>query len=73
MNIILELYGENTIVLQYFSHMTELIAQCKRKLSTNLEGGLVSCLVLLNHVIPHLSDSSLMDTIHVSMQSEKYV
>lgn len=46
--------------------MTELVAQCKRKLTPNLEGGLISCLVLLIHVIPYLSDSSLMDVVHVS-------
>lgn len=62
---VLGLYGEHTIVLQYFSHMTELVAQCKRKLTPNLEGGLVSCLVLLIHVIHYLTDSSLMDIIHV--------
>ncbi|XP_001601532.3 WD repeat-containing protein 81 isoform X2 [Nasonia vitripennis] len=61
---IVGLYGEHTIVLQYFSHMTELVAQCKRKLTPNLEGGLISCLVLLIHVIPYLNDSSLMDVIH---------
>ncbi|XP_014234232.1 WD repeat-containing protein 81 isoform X1 [Trichogramma pretiosum] len=61
---IVGLYGEHTIVLQYFSHITELVAQCKRKLTPNLEGGLISCIVLLIHLIPYLNDSSLMDVIH---------
>ncbi|XP_011502923.1 PREDICTED: WD repeat-containing protein 81 [Ceratosolen solmsi marchali] len=61
---IVGLYGEHTIILQYFSHMTELVAQCKRKLTPNLEGGLISCLILLIYVIPYLTDSSLMDIIH---------
>ncbi|KAJ8680450.1 hypothetical protein QAD02_016237 [Eretmocerus hayati] len=61
---IVGLYGEQTIVRQYLSHTTELVAQCKRKLTSNLEGGLVSCLVLLIHMIPYLSDSSLMDVIN---------
>ncbi|XP_058796820.1 WD repeat-containing protein 81 [Phymastichus coffea] len=61
---IVGLYGEHTIVLQYFSHVTELVAQCKRKLTPNLEGGLISCFVLLIHVIPCLTDSSLMDVIN---------
>ncbi|XP_012271858.1 WD repeat-containing protein 81 [Orussus abietinus] len=57
-------YGEQIIVLQYFAHATKLLALCKRKLMVGLEGGLVSCLVLLIHAIPCLSDSTLMDVLH---------
>ncbi|XP_023248259.1 WD repeat-containing protein 81 [Copidosoma floridanum] len=64
LSAIVGLYGEQTIISQYLSHMTELVAQCKRKLTPNLEGGLVSCLILLIHVIPYLNDTSLMDVIH---------
>ncbi|XP_067006086.2 WD repeat-containing protein 81 [Anabrus simplex] len=55
------LYGEQLIVLQYLPHMGELIALCKRKLTANLEGGLVGCLALLKHIIPYLCDATLMD------------
>ncbi|GLG94157.1 Neurobeachin [Gryllus bimaculatus] len=55
------LYGEQLIVLQYLPHMGELIALCKRKLTANLEGGLVGCLALLRYIIPYLSDATLMD------------
>ncbi|XP_017887166.1 WD repeat-containing protein 81 [Ceratina calcarata] len=58
------LYGEQIIVLQYFAHMVELLALCKRKLTQNLEGGLISCLALLNHITPYLSDVVLMDVLH---------
>ncbi|KAL6261947.1 hypothetical protein P5V15_007032 [Pogonomyrmex californicus] len=58
------LYGEQIILLQYFAHMVELLALCKRKLTQNLEGGLISCLVLLNHITAYLSDSTLMDVLH---------
>ncbi|XP_044733359.1 WD repeat-containing protein 81 [Chrysoperla carnea] len=53
------LYGEQLIILQYLPHITELILLCKRRLTPNLEGGLISCIVLLKHLIPYLSDESL--------------
>ncbi|XP_049766258.1 WD repeat-containing protein 81 [Schistocerca cancellata] len=55
------LYGEQMIVLQYLPHMSELIALCKRKLTPNLEGGVVGSLALLRHIVPFLSDAVLMD------------
>ncbi|XP_018566395.1 WD repeat-containing protein 81 isoform X2 [Anoplophora glabripennis] len=55
------LYGEQLILFQYIPHMSELILLCKRKLTLNLEGGLISCLALLKHIIPYLSDAMLMD------------
>ncbi|XP_024940811.1 WD repeat-containing protein 81 isoform X1 [Cephus cinctus] len=58
------LYGEQIILLQYFAHVGELLSLCKRKLTPNLEGGLVSCLALLTHITPCLSDSTLIDVLH---------
>lgn len=48
--------------------MVELLALCKRKLTQNLEGGLISCLTLLNHITPYLSDAALMDVLHVRLR-----
>lgn len=59
------LYGEQIILLQYFAHIVELLALCKRKLTQNLEGGLISCLALLNHITAYLSDCTMMDVLHV--------
>ncbi|XP_043262168.1 WD repeat-containing protein 81 [Colletes gigas] len=58
------LYGEQIIILQYFAHMVELLALCKRKLTQNLEGGLISCLTLLNYITTYLNDATLMDVFH---------
>ncbi|KAL0121651.1 hypothetical protein PUN28_006866 [Cardiocondyla obscurior] len=58
------LYGEQIILLQYFAHIVELLALCKRKLTQNLEGGLISCLALLNYITTYLSDSTVMDVLH---------
>ncbi|XP_059477141.1 WD repeat-containing protein 81 isoform X2 [Neocloeon triangulifer] len=55
------IYGEQLVVVQYFGHMSELIALCKRKLTQNLEAGLIGCLSLVCSIIPYLSDSILME------------
>lgn len=69
MYLFLALYGEQLILFQYIPHMSELILLCKRKLTLNLEGGLISCLALLKHIIPYLSDAMLMDQLQVTVLS----
>ncbi|KAG1653323.1 WD repeat-containing protein 81 [Nymphon striatum] len=55
------LYGEQIIMLQYFPYVTEQVRSCKKRVSEIGEAGLLSCLFLLYHIIPYLSDATLMD------------
>ncbi|XP_043478579.1 WD repeat-containing protein 81 isoform X1 [Leptopilina heterotoma] len=64
LSAIVGLYGEQIVILQYFAHAAELLLLCKRKLTPNFEGGLVSCLSLVISITSCLSDSTLMDTLH---------
>lgn len=59
------LYGEQIILLQYFPHMGDLIASCRRRISGPLEGGLIACLQLLRLLIPYMSDVKLMEQLQV--------
>jgi len=57
---IAELYGEHFILIQYMPYCWDLAGLCKRKVSQNLEGGLLGSLAVLHAIIPLLSDSILM-------------
>ncbi|XP_066986474.1 WD repeat-containing protein 81 isoform X1 [Macrobrachium rosenbergii] len=55
------LYGEQVILLQYLCHICELVASCRRKLSTTMEGGLLGAMALLQYLLPYLTDSTFME------------
>ena len=55
-----ELYGDHFILVQYLPYCLELASLCRRKVSQNLEGGLLGSLAVVHSVIPLLSDSILM-------------
>lgn len=63
--IISGLYGEQVILLQYLCHICELVASCRRKLSTTMEGGLLGAMALLQHLLPYLSDHTFMEYLQV--------
>ncbi|XP_047529568.1 WD repeat-containing protein 81 [Vanessa atalanta] len=58
---IVAMYGEHLIIFQYLPHMGELIASCRRRLSTPLEGGVVACLQLIKYLLPFISDVKVME------------
>ncbi|XP_075727888.1 WD repeat domain 81 isoform X3 [Rhipicephalus microplus] len=54
------LYGESFITRQYLPHAVELLCMCKRHLTDNLEAGLIGAVTMVKHVLPFLSDTTLM-------------
>lgn len=57
------LYGEQFILLQYLPHISELLSNCKRRINDSLEAGIVGGTALVKHIIPYLSDATLMDNL----------
>ncbi|ALC39777.1 CG6734 [Drosophila busckii] len=55
------IYGENFLLLQYFPHISELIALCSKRLTGSLEGAIISSLQLLKYMLPCLMDASIME------------
>ena len=55
------LYSDQLILLQYLPYAWDLVTLCRRRMTPNLEGGLIGCVELVHHILPYLSDSVLMN------------
>ncbi|GFY55894.1 WD repeat-containing protein 81 [Trichonephila inaurata madagascariensis] len=58
---IASLYGEQFIMIQYIKHICDLLHLCRKKVPATLESGLIGAMALLQHIIPYISDTTLMD------------
>ncbi|KAG8198047.1 hypothetical protein JTE90_001881 [Oedothorax gibbosus] len=60
---IASLYGEQFIIIQYIKHIADLLHLCRKKVPATLESGLHGAMALLQHIIPFISDKTLMDNL----------
>ncbi|XP_021379977.1 WD repeat-containing protein 81-like isoform X2 [Mizuhopecten yessoensis] len=63
LSFIAQMYGEQVILLQYIPCIVDMVNTAKKRLTQKAESGVISALVLLRHILPLLSDESLMDVL----------
>ncbi|XP_062604872.1 WD repeat-containing protein 81-like isoform X2 [Saccostrea cucullata] len=65
-----QLYGEQVVLLQYIPCTIDMVTLAKKRLTQKGEAGLISALVLMRHVLPLISDKSLMDILQETIIKE---
>lgn len=61
------LYGEHFITLQYMQHVADLVELCRKHVTETLEGSLLGGITLLKHVLPLLTDATLMNHLQTTI------
>ncbi|OQR77919.1 hypothetical protein BIW11_06751, partial [Tropilaelaps mercedesae] len=61
------LYGEHFITLQYMQHVADLVELCRKHVTETLEASLLGGITLLKHVIPLLTDATLMNHLQTTI------
>lgn len=57
------LYGEQVIILQYYSYFIELVKLACEKLTLRNQSAVIASVTLLQYTIPYLSDTILMENL----------
>ncbi|XP_066279780.1 WD repeat-containing protein 81-like [Branchiostoma lanceolatum] len=60
---IVVMYGESVITSQYIPHITFMVSSGRSRLNSKMEAGLIGAMVLLRHVVPFMSDTTIMDNL----------
>ena len=60
------LYGEQVIVLQYITQVSNTVASCASRLTNRLESSLLAGIVLVNYFVRYLDIKLLLDYLNVS-------
>jgi len=57
-------YGEQVIVLQYLTHVSNMVAACVNRLTMRLEASLLAGIILVNYFMNYLEIKLLMDNLN---------
>ncbi|KAK3093971.1 hypothetical protein FSP39_022380 [Pinctada imbricata] len=70
LSFIAKMYGEQVVILQYIPCAIDMLNVARKRLTQRAEAGLVSALVLLRHILPLISDKTLMDILQDTIIKE---
>ena len=73
LKLVAQHYGEQVIVLHYFTHVSNTVAACASRLTLRLESSLIGGLVLVSYFLHYLDIKVLMDTLNVSCENRSLI
>jgi len=62
------IYGEQVVVLQYFTHISNTVSASANRLTTRLESSLIAGVVLVNYFLNFLDIKILMENLNVKLE-----